>query len=151
MVEFESNTSVLPDEFIAHRLGMIPLVSTNCDEGMKYTRVRGLLWASTTYWRLVQDCDCENGCALCMILLHLNVRCDTPGTTLEVTSNHLQMEALQEPWNPHGGSSGEELTKRGEGFGLPVSRSMLEVSDYCQSYSFLQVRGLKDHLSLLRL
>jgi hypothetical protein len=39
MVEFESNTTVLPDEFIAHRLGMIPLVSTNCDECMKYTRV----------------------------------------------------------------------------------------------------------------
>lgn len=39
MVEIESNTTVLPDEFIAHRLGMIPLVSTNCDEAMRYTRV----------------------------------------------------------------------------------------------------------------
>ncbi len=40
MVEIETNTTVLPDEFIAHRLGMIPLVSTNCDEAMRYTRVR---------------------------------------------------------------------------------------------------------------
>jgi len=39
MVEIETNTTVLPDEFIAHRLGMIPLVSHNCDEGMRYTRV----------------------------------------------------------------------------------------------------------------
>ena len=39
MVEIETNTTVLPDEFIAHRLGMVPLVSTNCDEGMRYTRV----------------------------------------------------------------------------------------------------------------
>ncbi|TCD71224.1 45 kDa subunit of RNA polymerase II [Steccherinum ochraceum] len=38
MVEVESNTTVLPDEFIAHRLGMVPLVSANCDEAMRYTR-----------------------------------------------------------------------------------------------------------------
>lgn len=40
LVEVETNTTVLPDEFIAHRLGMIPLVSHNCEEGMRYTRVR---------------------------------------------------------------------------------------------------------------
>lgn len=39
MVEIETNTTVLPDEFIAHRLGMIPLVSSNCDEAIRYTRV----------------------------------------------------------------------------------------------------------------
>lgn len=39
MVEIEANTTVLPDEFIAHRLGMIPLISTNCDEGIRYPRV----------------------------------------------------------------------------------------------------------------
>lgn len=39
MVEIESNTTVLADEFIAHRLGQIPLISSNCDEGMRYTRV----------------------------------------------------------------------------------------------------------------
>jgi len=41
MVEIEINTTVLPDEFIAHRLGMVPLVSVNCDEGIRYTRVLG--------------------------------------------------------------------------------------------------------------
>ena len=40
MVEFDTNTTVLPDEFIAHRLGMIPLVSSNCDEAIRYSRVR---------------------------------------------------------------------------------------------------------------
>jgi len=39
MVEIVTNTTVLPDEFIAHRLGMVPLVSANCDEGIRYTRV----------------------------------------------------------------------------------------------------------------
>lgn len=42
LVEIESNTTVLPDEFISHRLGMIPLVSMNCEEGMRYTRVRSI-------------------------------------------------------------------------------------------------------------
>lgn len=40
IVELESNTTVLPDEFIAHRLGMIPLVSTGCHEAIRWTRVR---------------------------------------------------------------------------------------------------------------
>ncbi len=48
MVEVDTNTSVLPDEFIAHRLGMVPLVSTNCDEAMKYNRVR--ISESMTAW-----------------------------------------------------------------------------------------------------
>jgi DNA-directed RNA polymerase II subunit RPB3 len=39
MVEFDTNTTVLPDEFIAHRLGMIPLISANCDEAIRYSRV----------------------------------------------------------------------------------------------------------------
>jgi DNA-directed RNA polymerase II subunit RPB3 len=42
LVEIETNTTVLSDEFLAHRLGMVPLVSTNCDEAMRYSRVRPL-------------------------------------------------------------------------------------------------------------
>jgi hypothetical protein len=39
MVEIEINTTVLPDEFIAHRLGMVPLISSKCDDAIRYTRV----------------------------------------------------------------------------------------------------------------
>lgn len=39
VVDVETNTTMLPDEFIAHRLGLVPLVSSNCDEGMRYARV----------------------------------------------------------------------------------------------------------------
>jgi hypothetical protein len=39
MVEIASNTTVLADEFLAHRLGQVPLISTNCDESMRYARV----------------------------------------------------------------------------------------------------------------
>ena len=48
MVEIETNTTVLPDEFIAHRLGMVPLVSANCEEAMRYNRVNPLVYFLTS-------------------------------------------------------------------------------------------------------
>ncbi|KAJ1975804.1 RNA polymerase II subunit 3 [Dimargaris verticillata] len=71
IVQIESNTSVLADEFLAHRLGMIPLQSINADR-MKYTR----------------DCSCIQACENCTVELTLNVKC-TEDRTLEVTSRDL--------------------------------------------------------------
>lgn len=48
LVEFENNTSVLSDEFLAHRLGMVPLVSADVS-GIVYTR----------------DCTCFQYCPKC--------------------------------------------------------------------------------------
>jgi DNA-directed RNA polymerase II subunit RPB3 len=58
LVEVEVNTSVLADEFIAHRLGLIPLNSKNVDEVL-YTR----------------DCDCDQYCDQCSVTLTLLARC----------------------------------------------------------------------------
>lgn len=58
LVEVEANTSVLADEYIAHRLGLIPLNSKNCDA----------LYDS-------RDCECEGYCDQCSITLTLHARC----------------------------------------------------------------------------
>lgn len=59
LVEVEKNTSVLPDEFLAHRIGLVPLNSKNCDQDVEYTR----------------DCECEDHCARCSVTLSLHARC----------------------------------------------------------------------------
>jgi DNA-directed RNA polymerase II subunit RPB3 len=58
LVEIEENSSVLADEFIAHRLGLVPLNATG---------VNSLLYA--------RDCDCENHCEHCSVTLSLHVKC----------------------------------------------------------------------------
>jgi DNA-directed RNA polymerase II subunit RPB3 len=51
LVEFEDNTTVLQDEYIAHRLGLIPL---------RATREGGM-----ASWNYNFECDCENYCHKC--------------------------------------------------------------------------------------
>jgi DNA-directed RNA polymerase II subunit RPB3 len=58
VVEVLDNTSVLPDEFICHRLGLIPLNSKNCVD-IQSSR----------------DCDCDGYCELCSVVLTLNAKC----------------------------------------------------------------------------
>lgn len=41
MVEIETNTTVLADEFLAHRLGMVAIDSRDVDK-LRYTRVGNL-------------------------------------------------------------------------------------------------------------
>lgn len=58
LVEVEVNTSVLADEFIAHRLGLIPLNSRQIEDVL-YTR----------------DCDCDQYCENCSVTIMLNAKC----------------------------------------------------------------------------
>ena len=70
--------------------------------------------------RHIEDCTCLAGCPLCAILLVLHVACNDD-TTLNVTSNHLEVNPFPEDENTVS-EPGEELTKRGEYFGHPVGK-----------------------------
>ncbi|KAI8532755.1 hypothetical protein RHMOL_Rhmol11G0238500 [Rhododendron molle] len=74
LVEIEVNSSVLNDEFIAHRLGLVPLTS---DRAMSM--------------RFARDCDACDGdgqCEFCPVEFHLRAKCIND-QTLDVTSKEL--------------------------------------------------------------
>ncbi|PSR90557.1 RNA polymerase II subunit 3 [Coniella lustricola] len=78
LVEIEENSSVLADEFIAHRLGLIPLNSKNADD-VVYTR----------------DCDCEQYCELCSVKLTLHAKCTTHGEIMKVYARDLVVDPMR--------------------------------------------------------
>ena len=78
LVEIERNTTVLNDEFIAHRLGLVPLVS----KGLHHN-VNNL----ASPYEAGDDRDCED------ITLTLNITCNQD-TTQDVTTNDLVCDAV---------------------------------------------------------
>lgn len=75
LVEVAKNDSVLADEFVAHRLGLVPLNSKNVDDVL-YSR----------------DCECEQYCERCSVKLILHAKCTTPGEIMKVYAKDLVVE-----------------------------------------------------------
>ena len=71
MVSIKANTSPLFDEFIAHRLGLVPLVSTDVGR-YEYSR----------------KCNCNEPCESCSVQFLLRVKCDAE--SMEVTTDHIR-------------------------------------------------------------
>ncbi|CAK4084305.1 unnamed protein product [Aphanomyces euteiches] len=76
LVSIEINTSVITDEFLAHRLGMIPL------------RLEGGLEAFKKRFVYSADCDCDEHCPNCSVEFELDVRAESGTQT--VTSDSLR-------------------------------------------------------------
>lgn len=104
LVDIEKNTSVLHDEFLAHRLGLIPLNSSNCDEtpptGLMYTR----------------ECDCDQYCDNCSIILELDAKC-TMDDTLDIYAKDLVVVS-----NRHGSDLGRPVLLDSENKGSLICK-----------------------------
>ena len=72
LVQVRENTSVLNDEFIAHRIGLVPLVSERVDNFSRH-----------------KECVCEDFCHKCSVRYRLSKVCPKNMDTCEVTSNDI--------------------------------------------------------------
>ncbi|KAK1358919.1 DNA-directed RNA polymerases II, IV and V subunit 3 [Heracleum sosnowskyi] len=74
LVEIEINSTVLNDEFLAHRLGLVPLTSERA--------------MSMRFSRDCDACDGDGQCEFCSVEFHLRAKC-IGDQTLDVTSKDL--------------------------------------------------------------
>ena len=99
LVEIESNNTVLADEFIAHRLGLLPLSAKNIDN-LLYSR----------------DCDnCDKYCEQCSVVLGLNVSNRNQDEHVHVFAKDLYIESHTGAprYQPHTSADDDSLPELG--------------------------------------
>jgi DNA-directed RNA polymerase II subunit RPB3 len=97
----------MPDEFISHRLGLIPLVSTDCATNFSYTR----------------ECSCQQYCPSCSVEFRLDVTCDDvpSGGSKTVTAHDLiSTHPTTKPYNSGINDPGISIMKLRKGQSLSV-------------------------------
>ena len=72
LVEVKENTSALHDEFLAHRLGLVPLVSEHIDQFLTS-----------------EECACNKMCPKCSVNFKMHQLCNADRDRHEVTSKHM--------------------------------------------------------------
>lgn len=80
LVEVHQNTSPLHDEFIAHRLGLIPLKCPSDPNGTHYI----------DKFTFHEDCTCPSMCDKCTVKFRLHRAC--ADEQMEVTSKHIEID-----------------------------------------------------------
>ena len=83
LVEVRENTSALHDEFIAHRLGLVPLQSENVDQ-----------------FQTSEECMCLSLCPKCSVNFKLHVVCQSDRDQAEVSSKSIAPCDLDNPTIP---------------------------------------------------
>eukprot|EP01060_Flectonema_neradi_P007215 TRINITY_DN15007_c0_g2_i1.p1 TRINITY_DN15007_c0_g2~~TRINITY_DN15007_c0_g2_i1.p1 ORF type:complete len:417 (+),score=70.73 TRINITY_DN15007_c0_g2_i1:244-1494(+) len=83
-VEVQQNDSVLHDEMLVHRLGLIPIQTYVKESAKGRQSIARKLVAP-------RDCTCDNYCSKCAVIFSLNARC-TEASRMTVTSHHLVNE-----------------------------------------------------------
>ena len=74
MVQVTENTSPLFDEFVVHRLGLVPLISEDIDN-----------------YNFPLNCSCKEGCDKCKVDYDIMVKCDeSKDDTIDVTSDDIK-------------------------------------------------------------
>lgn len=96
-VQLEANSTVLSDEFLSHRIGLIPLTSDEVVDRMQNTRVSSqeilsevcylLLLINLIFISVHQDCNCIDFCPDCSVEFTLDVKCNDDQTRHVTTAD----------------------------------------------------------------
>eukprot|EP00922_Rhytidocystis_sp_ex-Travisia-forbesii_P006945 GHVS01010166.1.p1 GENE.GHVS01010166.1~~GHVS01010166.1.p1 ORF type:complete len:340 (+),score=43.09 GHVS01010166.1:35-1054(+) len=103
LVSIEENTSCLHDEFLALRLGLLPIDSRKADQ-FKYR----------------EECECSDRCRFCSVEYDLNVCCEGDGA-LTVTHLDVQLDDQADSDAPMPAPTAEDLRETG-GEGVVIAK-----------------------------